>query len=82
MKKNIIFDYGQVIISYDPYYMTNIYVKDAALCKELSEIKFLQGLNNIVSEKITTTCEHSTAFSMAQWVKNPLEIQETQEMQV
>lgn len=40
MKKNIIFDYGQVIISYDPYYMTNIYVKDAALCKELSEIIF------------------------------------------
>ncbi len=40
MYKNIIFDYGQVIISFDPYYMTNVYVKDAALCRELSEIIF------------------------------------------
>ena len=40
MYKNIIFDYGQVIISFDPYYMTNVYVKDEALCRELSEIIF------------------------------------------
>lgn len=40
MYKNIIFDYGQVIISYDPYYMTNVYVKDEAVCKELCDIIF------------------------------------------
>ena len=40
MYKNIIFDYGQVIISFDPYYMTNVYIKDEEVCKKLSEIIF------------------------------------------
>ena len=40
MYKNIIFDYGQVIISFDPYYMTKAYVPDEDLCKELCPIIF------------------------------------------
>lgn len=40
MYKNIIFDYGQVIISFDPYYMTKCYVENEAACKELSDIIF------------------------------------------
>lgn len=40
MYKNIIFDYGQVIISFDPYYMTKCYIDNEAACKELSEIIF------------------------------------------
>ena len=40
MYKNIIFDYGQVIISFDPYYMTSRYIKDEAVCRELSAIIF------------------------------------------
>ena len=40
MYKNIIFDYGQVIISFDPYYMTKVYVEDEKTAQELSEIIF------------------------------------------
>ena len=40
MYKNIIFDYGQVIISFDPYYMTNCFIKDEKVCQELSAIIF------------------------------------------
>ena len=40
MYKNIIFDYGQVIISFDPYYMTKAYIEDETLCRELCPIIF------------------------------------------
>lgn len=40
MYKNVIFDYGQVIISFDPYYMTKAYVNDEKVAKDLSEIIF------------------------------------------
>ena len=40
MYKNIIFDYGQVIISYDPYYMTKVYADDEELCRKLYPIIF------------------------------------------
>ena len=40
MYKNVIFDYGQVIISFDPFYMTKCYIEDDAVCKELCPIIF------------------------------------------
>lgn len=40
MHKNIIFDYGQVIISFDPYYMCSVYTNDEADRKLLSEVVF------------------------------------------
>ncbi len=40
MYKNIIFDYGQVIISFDPYYMTKAYIYDEKTARKLCEIIF------------------------------------------
>ncbi|MBQ1187362.1 MAG: HAD family phosphatase [Clostridia bacterium] len=40
MYKNIIFDYGQVIISFDPYYMTSVYTKDEQDVKLLCDVVF------------------------------------------
>lgn len=40
MYKNVIFDYGQVIISFDPYYMTAVYTENEDDRKLLSEVVF------------------------------------------
>ena len=40
MYKNIIFDYGQVIISFDPYYMTSVYTQDEKDVKLLCDVVF------------------------------------------
>ncbi|MBQ5911243.1 MAG: HAD family phosphatase [Clostridia bacterium] len=40
MYKNIIFDYGQVIISFDPYYMTSVYTENEEDRKLLCQVVF------------------------------------------
>ncbi len=40
MFKNIIFDFGQVLVSFDPYYMTKAYIKDENDCRLSMDVIF------------------------------------------
>ena len=50
MYKNIIFDYGQVIISFDPYYMTSVYAENEEdrklLCRVVFDRTYWDKLDN------------------------------------
>ena len=40
MFKNIIFDFGQVLVRFDPYYMTSVYISDENDIKSVCEVVF------------------------------------------
>ena len=40
MKKNVIFDFGQVLVRFDPDYMTGVYVKDPRQQQTVQEVGF------------------------------------------
>ncbi len=40
MLKNYIFDFGQVLVHFNPEYMTNVYIKDTADCKLAQSVIF------------------------------------------
>ncbi|MBR4073711.1 MAG: HAD family phosphatase [Clostridia bacterium] len=40
MIKNYIFDFGQVIVKFDPFYMTSVYIKDETDCRIAKEVIF------------------------------------------
>lgn len=62
MFKNYIFDFGQVLIKFDPYYMVSVYIKDEADLQLLTPIIFDRLYWNALDDGSITDGEVKEAF--------------------